>query len=58
MIRSRPTDFRKLAVCAPGCMQGSTRSIKLRKWNRYEITMTHLGTSPAYLENLLRHSGP
>ena len=44
-----PTDFRKLAVCAPGCGQSATRTIKLRKWNKYRVTLVHMETSAAYL---------
>ncbi len=41
-----PDDLRTLALAAPGFGQTGTRTVSLRKWNRYEITLTHLGTSP------------
>lgn len=44
-----PDDFRVMSLAAPSFGDTATRSVKLRKWNRYEITMIHLGTSPAYL---------
>jgi hypothetical protein len=44
-----PTDFRKLSICPARCGESATRTIKLRKWNKYRVTLIHMETSPAFL---------
>ncbi len=45
-----PDDHRTISLASPGYGQQATATLKLRKWNRYETSISHLGTEPTYLE--------
>ncbi len=45
-----PDDHRSFSLASPGYGQPATKTFKLRKWNRYETSISHLGTDPEYLE--------
>ncbi len=45
-----PEDTRTLRLASPDFGQSASRTFKLRKWNRYEITVEHQTTDPEHLE--------
>lgn len=44
-----PDDTRSFGLASPDYGQQAVKTFKLRKWNRYEITIQHAGTDPDYL---------
>lgn len=44
-----PDDTRTFGIASPNYGVTATGTVKLRKWNRYQITIQHDGTDPAYL---------
>jgi len=44
-----PDDFRTLSLAAQDFGAEAEKTLKLRKWNRYEIAISHLATEPDYL---------
>jgi hypothetical protein len=44
-----PEDFRAIHLATPGFGTVADQTFKLRKWNRYEVTIEHVATDPDYL---------
>ncbi len=45
-----PDDHRTMGLASPGFGEMATDTLKLRKWNSYEVSVDHDGTDPEYLE--------
>lgn len=46
-----PEDYRSQSLASPAFGQKASEALKLRKGNRYEVTVAHDGTDPEYLED-------
>ncbi|GAA5127496.1 hypothetical protein JIN84_08615 [Luteolibacter yonseiensis] len=46
-----PDDFQNVTIPTEGFGATGAKTLKLRKWNKYEVTVTHLDTEPGFLED-------